>query len=176
MNQRLTLSRLWICQINIINNSLPLEMNYIIISQNVPCDAYRVLTWELQTETISTPPPPSLPRPHPFLESSPGETVQCLNRSILIHDTTFEQKKGTFLYSFIKEQKKREENVGFSIVSSSAFWLCDLRCVLLPRGGDDDTFRWKWKCVLAVEVEVSFFVIDAGTVQWIVKCIGKCLS
>lgn len=95
-------------------------MNYVIISQNVPCDAYRVLTWELQTETVSTPrplpprPSPSSsvpPPPHPFLESSPGETVQCLNRSILIHDTTFEQnkKKRTFLYSFIKEQKKKKK-------------------------------------------------------------------
>lgn len=137
------------------NTNLPLETYYVIISQNVPCGAYRVLTWELQTETMS--PPHHHPR-HPFLESSPGETVQCLNRSILIHDTTFEQKKNIFIFFY---QGAKKENVRFSIVSSSAFWLCDVRCVLLPRGGDD-TFRWKWKCVLAVEVVRSFFVMMRG--------------
>lgn len=35
--------------------------------------------------------------------------MQCLNRSILLHDTTFEQnekKKKTFLYSFIEEPRE----------------------------------------------------------------------
>lgn len=115
MNQRLTLSRLWISQINIINNNLPLEMNYVIISQNVPCDAYRVLTWELQTETIST------PRPRPSPSSSVSRIFSGRNCAVLKqiyfntrHDIwTTKKKKRTFLYSFIKEQKKKKKTSGF---------------------------------------------------------------
>lgn len=115
---------------------------------------------------VDAPPPPPPPIPRLFLEPSPGETVQCLNRSILIHDTTFEQKHFYILLS--RSKKTKRENVGFSMVSCSAFWLW---CVPLPQGGDDDTFRWKRKCVLAVEVEVC-----SGDCPVDSKCIGKCLS
>lgn len=56
---------------------------------------------------------PPLHPPHLFLESSPGETVQCLNRSILIHDTTFEQKNNIFIFFYQGAKKKKEKTLGF---------------------------------------------------------------
>lgn len=103
-------------------------------SQNVPCDM--ALAHLSSADSFTDPTPP-------FLEASPGETVQRLNRAILIHDTTFEQKH--FLYSFIKQQKQKKkrreetEKSGFC----SAFWLW---CVPPPQGGGRDTCKW-WRRV-----------------------------
>lgn len=81
-------------------------------------------------------------------KSSPGETVQCLNRSILIHDTTFEQirkkKKLEHFYILLsrsKKKKKKREHWDFLLFASSAFWLlaCNVWCIILPWGGGDDT-------------------------------------
>ncbi len=165
------------------------------ISQNVPCDAYRVLTRELQdcdetprwkpyqrsvprrTPTHppkQTPPPPktnpSTPRPlHPFLEIFSGRNCAVLKQIYFNtrHNiwTNKKKKVRTFLYSFIKEQKKKNktEHWGFLLFASSAFWLlaCNVRCIILPWGGDD-TFRWKLKCLLAVEVEVFSLSLIRG--------------
>lgn len=116
-------------------------------SQNVPRDA--ALAWALQTVSLAPPNGPALPSlPPPFLEASPGETVQRLNRSILIHDTTFEQK--TFLYSFIKEQKQKTLRERESEKEREKSWVSVLHsdwCVPPPQGGGGDTCKWRRRCV-----------------------------
>lgn len=115
LNQRPALSRLWIRH---INSQLPSETNIVIISHRM----YHVMHIESSPESCRRKRHPSPDPRRPFLEPSPGETVQCLNRSILIHDTTFEQKKEHFYILLSRSKKKRREKTWrFSIVSSSAF-------------------------------------------------------
>lgn len=76
--------------------------------------------------------------------------------------TNNKKKLRTFLYSFIKEQKKkkRTEDWGFLLFASSAFWLlaCNVRCVIFAtRRRNDDTFRWKWKMSVGCWSRSFFF-------------------
>lgn len=134
--------------------------------------------------------PPPFPNKSPtvpnlfirFQKSSPGETVQCLNRSILIHDTTFEQirlkKNLEHFYILLSRSKKRKLNIGIFYclpVLHSDFQLATSDVLFCHKekttqGGLDGNKHVCW-----LLKQKFFFVINKGTVQWIV-CIGKCLS
>lgn len=137
-----------------------------------------------RTETVSAPseqkPSPWNPL-HPFLEIFSGRNCAVLKQIYFNtrHNIwTNKKKKKEHFYILLSRSKKkqRREHLGFLWFAGSAFWLlaCDVRCFILRRGGDD-TFRRNENVCWLFEVEVLFFVINKGAVQWIV-CIGKCLS
>ena len=118
---------------------------------------------------------------HPFLEIFSGRNCAVLKQIYFNtrHNIwTNKKKKKEHFYILLSRSKKkrRREHLGFLSFAGSAFWLlaCDIRCFILRRGGDD-TFRRDENVCWLFEVEVLFFVINKGAVQWIV-CIGKCLS
>lgn len=88
-------------------------MIIVLLSQNVPCDAYQTVPPEKprrenKTDHISVPPKTLFIC---IYQSSPGETVQRLRRYILIHNTTFEQirqKDVEHFYILLSRRKKNK--------------------------------------------------------------------
>lgn len=107
---RLLITSWWMCHVNHIQSHL--KEPYQLCGADAP-PFKQTNKWQWQPCPLSLGPRP-LPvlNLHLFLEPSPGETVQRFNsKSILIHDTNIWTKKRrkTFLYSFIKEQKKKQK-------------------------------------------------------------------
>jgi len=111
--------------------------------------------------------------------SSPGETVQCLYRSILLHSTLrWTKKQIIFFYQGTNEGRQKKKTIFFlncllimHFDLACKMWRVLLRWRRKQSEGDKTTQRCLARCLWTV----FFFVILKGTVQWIVQ-IEECLS